>query len=350
MTHTAVQLLPHPPTSRVTQKRMHTTLSKPWTFPSLPMTIQPKQGIKLFGAEDGTGEGELHSKTSNGAARFWIPPVQWLNPILHLGKSQHPTQFSSARWLYFTSWNPLLSYRCHPVKILWWENSADSRYQGWSSCPLPGIRRGSGQQTTHTSTPTISLCQRLVSDPNPHQPLHPPKAVEQAPEAVGMPDPSALCKKPTPKVLLTQTAVRRASNTVPYCDTTSGLFTPLLDLQHPVKGDSASPVAQGLMELRWSLNVHSHTEGNRFELEGLCGSLALNVKCTVTLNLFQLKAKCLSSPLKTHGCQNICWSDKLQKQRPHSDCREESHCCKPAPGKCSIPTYKTEHHPKVKRK
>lgn len=126
-------------------------------------------------------------------------------------------------------------------------------------------------------------------------------------------------------------------------------FPPTLGPPAPVKGDSASPVAWGLMELR-SLNMHSHTERNRFELQGLCRSLALNMKCTVMPSLFQLKAKCLSSLLKTHGCQNICWSDKLQKQRPHSDCREESHCCKPAPGKRSIPTYKTEHHPKVKRK
>lgn len=121
---------------------MHSIFSRPWTFPyinqcSLSMTIQPKQGIKLFSAEDSTGEGALHSKTSNGTSRFWIPPVQWLNPTLHLWKPQlNKTQFSSARWLYFTSWNPSLSYRCHTVKILRWENSADSRHEGFKIKPF----------------------------------------------------------------------------------------------------------------------------------------------------------------------------------------------------------------------
>lgn len=332
---------------------MHTILSKPWTFPSLPVTNQPQQDIKLFGAENGTGEGTLHSKTSNGAARFWILPVQWLNPTLHLGKAQvNKTQLSSAvlhdcilllENLFFlidaTQW------KYYDEKTL---QIQDIKVEDRALCQESGEDQDSKPHTP--STPTTSLCPRLVLDSNPHQPLLLPKVVEQAPEAVGMPDPSALCKKSTPKVSFTQAAVMRASNTVPYCNSTSGLFPPFWDLQHPVKGDSASPVARGLMKLRRSLDMHSHTERNRFELEGLCGCLALNLKCTVTPSFFQLKAKCLSSPLKIHGCQNICWSDKLQKQRPHSDSREESHCYKPAPGECSIPTYKTEHYPKVKRK
>lgn len=87
-------------------------------------------------------------------------------------------------------------------------------------------------------------------------------------------------------MLLTQAAVKKApSNIVPYCNPTSGLFPPFWDFHHPVQGDSASPEAQGLTELGRSLNMHSHTEGNRFELEGLCGSLALNIKCTVMPSL-----------------------------------------------------------------
>lgn len=127
-----------------------------------------------------------------------------------------------------------------------------------------------------------------MSDSNLHQPLKRilPKVVEQAPEAVEMPDPPALCKKPGPKVLLTQAAVKKApSNIVPYCNPTSGLFPSFWDFHHPVQGDSASPEAQGLTELGRSLNMHSHTEGTRFELEGLCGSLALNMKCTVMPSL-----------------------------------------------------------------
>ncbi|RMC02080.1 hypothetical protein DUI87_21242 [Hirundo rustica rustica] len=67
---------------------MHTILSKPWTFPSLPRTTQPKQGIKLFSAEDGTGEGALHSKTSNGAVR------STQEPLVPLSKCKHTTLLS----------------------------------------------------------------------------------------------------------------------------------------------------------------------------------------------------------------------------------------------------------------
>lgn len=273
------------------------------------------------------------------------------NPPFGEGPSeQNPAQFSSATWLYFTSWKPLFSYRCHPVKILWWENSADSRYQGWRSRPLPGIRRGSGQQATHSQHTYNFSMPKVGAWFKPTPAFTSPQSGGTGSRSSG--DAWSFCfvQEVNTKGVLYPGSCDEGKLTVPYCNSTSGLFPPFWDLQHPVKGDSASPVARGLMKLRRSLDMHSHTERNRFELEGLCGCLALNLKCTVTPSFFQLKAKCLSSSLKIHGCQNICWSDKLQKQRPHSDSREESHCYKPAPGECSIPTYKTEHYPKVKRK
>lgn len=54
------------------------------------------------------------------------------------------------------------------------------------------------------------------------------------------------------------------------------------------------------MDLR-RISTCTPTQGSRFELEGLSGSLALNMKCTVSWAVFQLKAKCLSFPLK--ACQ-----------------------------------------------
>lgn len=126
----------------------------------------------------------------------------------------------------------------------------DTKAEDQALCQESGEDRDNKPHTL--STPTTSLCPRLVSDSNSHHPFLLPKVVEQAPAAVGMPDPPALSKKPTPKVLFTQAAMGRASSTAPHRNTTSGLFLPLWYLQHPVKGDSASPVAWELMELRRS--------------------------------------------------------------------------------------------------
>lgn len=67
-----------------------------------------------------------------------------------------------------------------------------------------------------------------------------------------------------------------------------------------MKEDTASPVACGPVDLR-RISACTPTQGSRFELEGLSGSLALNMKCTVSWAVSQLKAKCLSFPLK--ACQ-----------------------------------------------
>jgi len=114
-----------------------------------------------------------------------------------------------------------------------------------------------------------------------------PSLVKLAPGAMELPDTSALGPKPRAKVPLTRAAAWRATQWHrSLLQHNFRALPPLWDLPHPVRWDSASPVARGLAEPQRSLDLHSHTRWARgFELEGACASLTLYARCTATPSL-----------------------------------------------------------------
>lgn len=86
-----------------------------------------------------------------------------------------------------------------------------------------------------------------------------PNVVKQAPGAMELPDLSALCLKPRPKVLLTKAAAQRGTKRHRSLLQHNFRALPLLwDLPHPEQWD---PAARGLAEPGRSPDLPSHTEG-----------------------------------------------------------------------------------------
>lgn len=112
-----------------------------------------------------------------------------------------------------------------------------------------------------------------------------PSMVKLAPGAMELPDPSALCPKPGPKVLLNQGCCTEGHQMTSFPAATQ-LQDSSLTLGPPTPSAMGSCIFSSTGARRAVERSRPEHRGTRgFEPEGLCASLALNTRCTVMPSL-----------------------------------------------------------------
>lgn len=163
MTHTIVLLLPHPPTSGVTHPEKGCTLFFPSPGPSLlfQWLSSPNKGsssLVLKMAQEEEHFTAQHQMMQPGFG-FHQPNSSTQPSVLGSPNWTKPNSFSSARWLYFTSWNPPLidatQWKYYDEKTLQIQDIKTLEMEDQALCQESGEDQDSKPHTP--STPTTSL-------------------------------------------------------------------------------------------------------------------------------------------------------------------------------------------------